>query len=212
MYMSRVELDVNNRRKIRDLSHAGAYHSWVESSFPDELANGTRSRKLWRLDNIQGRRYLIVVSPDKPDLNALEKYGVSGSAVTKDYDPFLDAIHSDRLYQFRAVLNPVHSVCDSDGKRGRVFPEVTAAQQLEYFRKRSATNGFELMPGKYEIKERKYVTLNKAGQKPLRLCQCAYEGILKVSDEDRFKYVLCHGIGRKKAYGFGLMTVIPIDE
>ena len=36
MYISRVEIDLNNRQKIRDLTHLGAYHNWVEQSFPDE--------------------------------------------------------------------------------------------------------------------------------------------------------------------------------
>ena len=50
MYISRVELDIYNRQKIRDLTHLGAYHNWVEQSFREE--SGVRSRKLWRLDNI----------------------------------------------------------------------------------------------------------------------------------------------------------------
>ena len=29
MYISRVEIDDRNRRKINDLSHLGAYHNWV---------------------------------------------------------------------------------------------------------------------------------------------------------------------------------------
>ncbi|WP_449261930.1 type I-E CRISPR-associated protein Cas6/Cse3/CasE, partial [Escherichia coli] len=50
MYISRVELDIYNRQKIRDLTHLGAYHNWVEQSFRED--NGVRSRKLWRLDKI----------------------------------------------------------------------------------------------------------------------------------------------------------------
>ena len=37
MYISRVEIDRYNRRKVRDLTHVGAYHAWVEESFPSEL-------------------------------------------------------------------------------------------------------------------------------------------------------------------------------
>ena len=46
MYLSRVEIDVNNRIKIKDLSHIGAFHNWVESSFPEEFDIGVRTRKL----------------------------------------------------------------------------------------------------------------------------------------------------------------------
>jgi CRISPR system Cascade subunit CasE len=37
MYLSRVEIDTDNRQKIKDLSHLGAYHNWVERSFPAEM-------------------------------------------------------------------------------------------------------------------------------------------------------------------------------
>ena len=30
MYLSRVKIDVNNRIKVKDLNHLGAYHKWVE--------------------------------------------------------------------------------------------------------------------------------------------------------------------------------------
>ena len=62
MYISRVEIDRDNRRKVRDLTHVGAYHAWVEESFPSELEQSIRTRKLWRIDRIQGKDYLIIVS------------------------------------------------------------------------------------------------------------------------------------------------------
>ena len=38
MYLSRVEVDYLNRQKTKDLSHLGAYHNWVEQSFPGDSA------------------------------------------------------------------------------------------------------------------------------------------------------------------------------
>ena len=70
MYISRVELDIYNRQKIRDLTHLGAYHNWVEQSFREE--SGVRSRKLWRLDKINDKKYLLLVSGEKPDFKLLE--------------------------------------------------------------------------------------------------------------------------------------------
>lgn len=55
MYLSRVEVDTKNRQKISDLTHLGAYHSWVEDSFPREVVKGERKRHLWRLDQVQGK-------------------------------------------------------------------------------------------------------------------------------------------------------------
>ena len=47
-------------------------------------------------------------------------------------------------------------------------------------------------------------------RRPLRLAYVEYEGILEISDADKFRKTLTEGIGKKKAYGFGMMTVIPI--
>lgn len=33
MYLSRVEIDVKNRYKTKELTHLGAFHNWVEQSF-----------------------------------------------------------------------------------------------------------------------------------------------------------------------------------
>ena len=92
MYISRVEVDIFNRGKTKNLMHLGDYHSWVEDSFPDEKENKIRSRKLWRIDVLGNKMYLILVSENKPDLALLEKYGVEGSAQTKAYDSFLSNI------------------------------------------------------------------------------------------------------------------------
>lgn len=211
MYLSRVELDARNRQKIRDLTHVGAYHSWVENSFPEEEKRGERSRKLWRLDTLHGKKYLLVLSESEPDLEELEKYGVYGTAQTKSYDAFLRNIQAGKLYRFRAVLNPEHSQAIGPNERGRVFPEVTVNQQLAYLERRAEKNGFELLPKEYTITDRCYVVLKKNGQKPVHLCQVAYEGVLRVKDTEVFRHALMHGIGRKKAYGFGLMTVIPME-
>ena len=40
--------------------------------------------------------------------------------------------------------------------------------------------------------------------------QALYEGMLKVTNKVVFCHTLTEGIGKKKAYGFGLMTVIPM--
>lgn len=210
MYLSRVAIDSLNRRKTRDLSHVGAYHSWVENSFPKELEENTRSRKLWRIDSIQGQRYLLVVSDEMPDLECLEKYGIPGSAQTKLYDKYLDSIEEGRLYRFRVTLNPVKALSQGAGKRGRVVPEITADQQLRYLESRAARLGFELPAGQYQIVERGWESYKKQGQKLIRLSKATYEGILKVTDKVVFRSTLTEGIGKKKAYGFGLLTVVPM--
>jgi CRISPR system Cascade subunit CasE len=210
MYLSRVEIDVRNRKKLKDLTHLGAYHNWVENSFPEEMEEGIRSRKLWRIDTLFGKKYLLIVSKQKPALDKLEKYGVTGTAQTKDYNKFLGSIEEGRLYRFRAALNPVKAISRGPGKRGRVVPEITAEYQLKFLESRADKLGFELVPNDYRIVEREWVPFRKKGQKMIRLSRAVYEGVLKVTDKEAFYKTLTNGIGKKKAYGFGLMTVIPV--
>ena len=52
MYLSRVKIDYYNLKSIKELNHLGAYHSWVEDSFPEEREKpkNERKRKLWRVE------------------------------------------------------------------------------------------------------------------------------------------------------------------
>lgn len=210
MYLSRVAIVISNRRKIKELTHLGAYHSWVENSFPEEIKNNCRSRKLWRIDTIKGQKYLLIVSNQKPDLGYLEKYGVIGSAQTKSYDQFLSMIEERKMYQFRVTLNPVKSIAQKTEKRGKVVPEITIEQQMNFLEVRANSLGFSLLKNEYQIVERSWEPLRKRGEKVLYLSKVTYSGILNVIDKDIFYKTLTVGFGKKKAYGFGLMTVIPV--
>lgn len=211
MYLSRVKIDVGNRRKTKDLNHLGAYHKWVEDSFPHELESGHRSRKLWRIDQVGGDSFLLVLSKGKPNLERLEKYGVKGSAETKDYIILLDRLRVGDKLTFRLVLNPVMALSSGkgSGKRGRTIPLVTVDQQLQYLKDRTIQHGFSVRDEEVAVTSRGFEILRRKGQKPLKICIATYGGLLTIEDLDLFRLALINGIGKKKAYGCGLLTVIP---
>ncbi|MGI6325452.1 MAG: type I-E CRISPR-associated protein Cas6/Cse3/CasE [Saccharofermentanales bacterium] len=209
MYLSRVEINTQDRQKLRDLSHLGAFHNWVEQSFPDELNQKPRTRKLWRIDKLNGKYYLLVVSQSKPDLKLLERYGVSESASTKSYDAFLNAIKEGMKVRFRVTLNPVISIKDETSTRGRTKPHVTLKHQMQFLLDRAEKNGFTLNKNDFSIVERSYESFKKADEKTIQLSKVTYEGILTITDKNQFIKTLTEGFGKKKAYGFGMMTIIP---
>lgn len=206
MYISRVEIDRNNRRKIRDLTHLGAFHSWVEDSFPEEKKTGERSRKLWRVDQLKGKEYLLLVSEKKPDRVCLEKYGVEGSAETKDYDALLDSLEEGMRIQFKVKLNPVMRKSAGTGNSGKIIPLVSDKDQMNFILERSEKNGFELED--FLIIEKGHERLKQKRKRDLYVVKAVYQGELTITNVEQFKKTLTCGIGRKKAYGFGLMTVI----
>lgn len=208
LYLSRVEIDTNNRQKMKDLTHLGAYHNWVEQSFPAEIHNGKRLRHLWRIDRLQGHEYLLVLSSDKPDLRSLERYGVIGTAQSKPYDHFLDQLSDGMVMQFRLTANPSYR----DVKSGRVFPHVTISQQKNWLLQRSQQLGFQILHNDndpaFDVVSRNWPTLYH-GHRRVKLSSVSFEGILQISDVSIFKHTLVEGVGREKAYGMGLLTAIP---
>ncbi|WP_353991098.1 type I-E CRISPR-associated protein Cas6/Cse3/CasE [Lacticaseibacillus paracasei] len=212
MYLSRVQVNTNDHQIFKHLTHLCAYHDWVERSFPREIAAGTRLRHLWRLDSLNGRDYLLVLSPDAPELAQLARYGVAGTAQTKDYDPFVTALRQGQRLRFRLTANPTRAIA-TPGQRGHVAPHVTVAQQMAWLSERAAALGFELPIDddgpQFQIVGRDYPALRRAQGKPVRLSRVSFEGTLVVSDLVRFKETLATGIGREKAFGMGLLTVIP---
>lgn len=212
MYITQVEMDIFDRKKMKELSHVAAVHNWVEQAFPDEISSGNRSRKLWRIDAINGRQYLLVTSESSPDLDLLNRYGVPGSAQTKEYSPFLQKLKAGQKVRFKITVNPVEAIQEEKGQRGRVKPHVTISQQKKFLMDRSVSNGFRLREDEFEVTERSYVPLIKRGQRIVNLSKVTCEGLLTIADADEFRKTLIQGIGKKKAYGFGLLTVMPMES
>lgn len=218
-FLSRVEIDYQKRESLLQLNCVDAFHNWVERCFPTECQASLRSRKLWRLDTLHGHHYLLMVSEEKPRLDCMEKFGVPGSASIKDYDPFLQSLSNGQRMQFRVTLNPVISIAnreDSSRKRGAVKPHVTVEQQKQFLLNRAQpehNSGFIVSPDECTIVERGYSYFRKPQKddhhKPIRLSRVTYQGILTISDANLLRKTLTCGIGKKKAYGFGMLTVIP---
>lgn len=220
MYFSRVEVDSKNRQKLSNLSHVGAYHNWVESAFTSERkeeVGGRRNRHLWRLEEINGKQYLLIVSANRPDLDALESYGVVGSAATKNYDTFLNHLSNGDSLRFKLVANPTLKKAIPGKKQGRVIPVKPSELDIWILNKQNQF-GFEIEKDtsqNYQLEvthkgKKLFYHKKDNGRKQVLLNEVTYEGILKITDLEKFKDALISGIGREKAYGFGLLTVAPI--
>ncbi|MBG9981896.1 type I-E CRISPR-associated protein Cas6/Cse3/CasE [Aerococcaceae bacterium DSM 111020] len=213
MYLTRVKLDKDNRYKMRNLTHLGDFHSWVEESFPEEIQQKKRTRKLWRLDSLKSNIYLLLVSETLPNKEKLEKYAIPNSFESKDYHLLLDSINEGDQYYFQLTANPTKSLKDQNNptKRGRVVPLLSVEDQIQYLFERSDKHGFSIKPNDITIKDRGFKDFYR-GNKRLNIISVTYQGILTVKDKQKFEQTLIKGIGSKKAYGFGLLTVIAKEQ
>ncbi len=205
MYLSRVKINTSIRNTIKFLSSPQVVHAAVESSFADS----DQTRKLWRLDYYQGQPYLLLLSQNKPDFAGLiAQFGYADMpGEMRDYQKVLDILQNGQQYRFRLCANPVYSVKQGDGERGKVVPHITIDQQEAWLERKSERGGFTL--NEFTIMQRgikkftrqhKYVTLSMA----------TYEGVLKIKDVELFRTTLLQGIGRAKSYGCGLLTLAKL--
>ena len=81
---------------------------------------------------------------------------------------------------------------------------------MKFLLERAEKNGFLLDDKDFIIVERDFKLLKKSKQRDIRISVVSYEGLLTVINKDLFINSLILGIGREKAYGCGMITVIEV--
>lgn len=206
MFLSRIPLDRYNRNTLKALSSPSIFHGAVESSF-----TGERKRNLWRIDSLNDQLYLLILSESEPELSSLcSQFGQDGlPGEIKSYDMLIDRIKAGDKWRFRLTANPTKSVPDENNeKRGKVLAHITTEYQKKWLIDKSAKNGFFVTEDSFDVVQSKWLRFYKKASKTVSLLSVTYEGILEVKDAELFKNALTNGIGRGKAYGMGLMTIM----
>lgn len=206
MYLSRVELDPTRRSTIAALAAPQKLHGAVESAFP-----GERRRRLWRLDRVKGKLWLLLLSEDRPELTGLAaQFGNPDcpNGESRAYEPLLNRVGQDSVWRFRLTANPTKS-CPVQGQRGAVHAHCTVEYQKQWLQARAEKRGFSLDPEMFTVTRIRWLRFYKHGERrPVSLLSVTYEGQLRVTDAELFRETLVNGIGRGKAYGMGLLTVM----
>lgn len=209
MYLSRIPLDLTKRKTLYALSSLSIFHGAIEASF-----EGERKRNLWRVDELEHRKYLLLLSEERPDLGSLEGQFSSekGTGMTKDYAPFLSRIEKDSVWKFRLCANPTHSVMQ-EGKRGKKLAYTVETEQLSWLQRQAKKNGFLVSENSVRVTRKQWYQFNKGNEKRrVRMLLVTYDGVLKVTDRELFVRALTSGIGREKAYGAGLLTLMRVEN
>lgn len=208
MFLARVPLDIEKRNTIMALSSPSIFHGAVESAF-----TGERMRNLWRIDKLNGQMYLLLLSAVEPDLQSFcKQFAIDGCAAEiKNYDGLLDRIKNGDRWRFRLTANPTKAQ-KVDGGRGRVKACAVINEEKDWLLAKAEKNGFKIESDSFDVTESSWQVFRKKnnGNKPVSLRKVTYEGILEITDAELFQQALVGGIGRGKAYGMGLLTVMHI--
>lgn len=209
MYLTRIALNAYRRDTVRALATPSLLHGAVARCFEDR-----NERALWRTDIISGTTYLLILSASKPDCSGIAKQFGAPEDVGKSlhYDPLLALIADGQRWRFRLRANPVVSeTLPEHGGRGRVRALANRDEQKSWLMSRANKNGFSLSDDEFDVMDSSWKIFKKKNgdsEREVTLLVATFEGVLTVTDASALRAALTCGIGRAKAYGCGLLTIM----
>ena len=207
MYLSGIQIDTKKPEARVALSTINPIHGAVERCF-----QGKKKRILWRLDELHGATYLLITSEDKPNFtNLTTQFGVPGTEIIKDYENLFTKCVPGTTWHFRLVANPTYTVKEPGSKeRGRVKAHVSINHQKQWLLQRAETKGFSIQENTLHVTNSQWINIKRyqVNGKNISLKSVTFEGILTVTDQEKFIDTLTHGIGREKAFGMGMLTIM----
>jgi CRISPR system Cascade subunit CasE len=188
-------------------------HGAVEACFPNSPKGD--ERKLWRVDRLDEVLYLLLLSRNKPDFTSFaEQFCASEQQdEIKPYDNLLGRVQAEQMWRFRLQANPVHSVKNAKNTpdRGKVYAHVAVEHQQNWLRKKAPLCGFAIVKDEkdqelFDVIQSEHLRFKRQNEN-VTLGIATFEGVLRVTEEEKFVKALTEGIGRAKAYGCGLLTI-----
>lgn len=205
MLLSRIALDVDKRSTLIALQNPSHFHGAIERAFEPRT-----SRALWRVDMLHGQRYMLLLSEETPDLTSfVEQFGTGDAPEMRNYAPLLERVEAGTRWQFRLCANPTYSQFNEKGGRGKICAHKTVEHQCGWLLEQSEKHGFTVNADEFNVVNIKWYSFKKSKlDRDVRLLSVTYEGLLTVTDAQKFRDALTGGIGRGKAYGMGLLTIV----
>lgn len=116
---------------------------------------------------------------------------------------FLD--HS--RYQFQLAINPSRR----ENATGKRLPVKGREAIAKWFLERCESSwGFRAAPSTLVVEKVEVQQFQGKQEHPITLSKAHLQGALEVTDRQRFQQSFAHGIGRGRAFGCGLLQIVPI--
>jgi len=183
--------------KALELKDAYGLHKAIYSLFPT-VENQTRDFLFADKGGNWQERQILILSERYP---IVPEYGKIDSKVIPD--KFL----SYDQYGFEIIINPTKR----DKVSRKIIPIRGKEELSTWFITKAPSLGFDIIAASLQVQNVGVKSFDKVG------AVCTYGtatfiGRLKVIDRDIFINSFRHGIGRAKAFGFGLFQILPLHS
>lgn len=223
MLLHRIHLNPRCREARRDLADPYQLHSTLCRAFSLPEVKCPGNEFLWRLEpetDQSGFPRVLVQSRSAPEWG---RVGVEGWLAGVDPAVDLrgrlqfDAIKAGQNFRFRLRANPC--VCRAGKRQGLLILE----EQEAWIARKGDQHGFGLpnlvsfdfsdslqQRVDVRISQEQMLRGNRRAGSPITVFCVLYDGILSVTDPERFRNALEQGIGHGKVVGLGLLSVVPV--
>jgi CRISPR system Cascade subunit CasE len=226
MFLSKLVLNTRERQARYDLARPYDMHRTLWRAFPDN----NPGRVLFRVDTDRfGGNPLILVQSDlEPDWSKLPTRYLTGPAESK---PFNLSFTAGQRLHFRLRANPTKRVAEKNEQLGSVMAGkrvglTTQAEQVRWLLRKGDAGGFRV-PGNWV--DANHPNTSEPVQLPNfrvnvlpegrdrngkpgyagEFLAVRFEGLLEVTDPERFLQTVRDGLGSAKGFGFGLLSLAP---
>lgn len=210
MYLSKLTLNPHSRQVQRELANSYQLHRTIMSGFPATLPDD--ERVLYRLDTEprSGELTLLVQSIHEPDWSPLvvadqKRYLHAMPETPKQFEPDLP---TGSFLRFRLRANPTIKKQRDDHKNGNRVPLLREEEQTAWLDRKSEQHGFRVLQvqvtGKDELCGWKKEENNSH---KLQFYTVQFDGVLQVTDRERFIAAVAQGVGPAKGFGCGLLSI-----
>lgn len=210
LYVSALHLD---RTAVKALKITDAYslHRVVYSLFPDVRSDHEKNSHIQSgivyadqggaFDGYQQVRKVLMVSDRIP---AEQVDGQHGQVICKTLD---ESFLSHRTYRFKVQVNPVRKDKQT-GKRMAI--KGREATQQWFIDRAPKSWGFEVEPTHLQVDAIEVLQFGGKDQHNITIGKAHLQGVLNVTDPVQFANSFKHGIGKARAFGCGLLQIVPM--
>ena len=223
MFLHRIHIDPRCREARRDLADPYQLHATLCRAFSRLDERCPAGEFLWRLEpetGAGGFPIILVQSRSQPSWESIAVKGWLTQA-----DPAIDLrakLNADlfrvrRLFRFRLRANPCVT------RNGKRIGLLRLEEQEKWIERKGQQYGFTLpkLPAFHlaessqervdvRVSQERMLQGKQHNGNAIRIFSVLYDGILALTEPDKFMHALQSGIGHGKSLGLGLLSVVPI--
>lgn len=208
MVASVLHLDRKSVKALR-ITDAYSLHRVVYSLYEDvrgheEKQKSTASGILYADQGGDTRGRKILMLANRQPMDAVNgQYGQVQSKLVPE------TLLGHEQYRFKVIVNPTRR--DSASRK---LVAVRARDEVkQWFIERGSNSwGFEVLPQNLQVDSIEVLKFKDKNARELTIGQAHVQGLLRITDKEQFTSSFKKGIGRARAYGCGLLQIVPVVE